>query len=203
MSVEPPFSEACERNKAPILEVLREEFPAQGRVLEIGSGTGQHVVHFASGLPGLLWQPSEHASELDGLISRIRLEGPDNIAEPLELDVLADWPEETYDAALSANTAHIMSWEAVCAMFAGLGSHLCNGATFCLYGPFNEGGRYTAPSNESFDHWLQSRDPAMGLRDIEALEGLGMHHGLHLEKRHTMPANNQVLVFRRTGPGQV
>lgn len=192
-----PFSSACERNKIPILEVLQEVFPTQGKILEIGSCSGQHLVFFADYFPGLTWQASDRAEYLGGLAARLKLEGSKNTLEPIELDVLGHWPERVYDAVYSANTAHIMGWDAVCGMFAGLEFHLAPGGPFCLYGPFNMGGRFTANSNEEFDHELRTRSPEMGLRDLEGLESLAQRHQMTLVKKFAMPANNHVLVFRR------
>ena len=199
MSAGLPFAEACERNKAPIAQALESEFAESGQVLEIGSGTGQHVVYFARRLPGWTWQPSDRAENLPGLTARLDAEGAANILAPMELDVTASWPPGTYDAVFSSNTAHIMYWDAVRAMFRGVASCLAAGGTFCLYGPFNEDGRHTAPGNAAFDRQLRQRDPGMGLRDVEALAALAGRHGLGLERRLAMPANNQVLVFRRKG----
>ena len=192
-----PFAEACERNKQPILDVLCQVLPPTGRILEIGSGTGQHVVIFAARFPGLLWQPSDRRENLADISLRIEHEGTENTLPPIELDVLEKWPEQEFTAAFSANTAHIMAWEADCAMFAGLGRLLVSGGLFCLYGPFNQGGNFTAPSNEEFDRQLRARVPHMGLRDIEALESLAESHQMSLEQQYEMPANNQLLVFRR------
>jgi cyclopropane fatty-acyl-phospholipid synthase-like methyltransferase len=194
-----PFSEACERNKAPILEALLPLLPRRGHVLEIGSGTGQHVVHFAPHWSGLTWQPTEQRQQLADLNARIRLEGASNILPAIELNVEAAWPDRHFAAAYSANTAHIMSWAAVCAMFAGVGRRLREVGAFCLYGPFSVGGSHTAASNAEFDRQLRTRDPEMGLRDIEALEELARSHNLRLEARLELPANNQLLVFRSGG----
>ena len=191
------FSEACERNKKPILKALGAVMPERGCVLEIGSGTGQHVVYFAAALPNLTWQPSDRSEYLEGLAHRIRAEGGPNILDPIELDVLTSWPGQAFDAVFSSNTAHIMSWQAVQAMFAGVGELLSPGAAFSLYGPFNENGRYTAESNRSFDQGLRARDPLMGLRDVSDLETLANGHQLFLENMHRMPANNRMLVFRK------
>jgi len=196
MSSNLPFSEACERNKGPILEALLPLLPGRGHVLELGSGTGQHVVHFAPRCPRLSWQPTERREHLPTLDSRIRLEGHSNILPAIELDVEGAWPDRCFAAAYSANTAHIMSWDAVCAMFTGIGRRLAPGGMFWLYGPFNVGGSYTAPSNAGFDRALQARDPLMGLRDVEALEELACSQRLRLEARLELPANNQLLVFR-------
>ena len=127
MNITLPFSDACERNKAPILEVLLQELPEQGKLLEIGSGTGQHLVHFAPRFPGLEWQPSDRSEYLEGLTARIELEASSNVRPAIELDVLRPWQAGTFDAVFSANTAHIMSWSAVCAMFEGTGAHLLIG----------------------------------------------------------------------------
>ena len=194
-----PFSAASERNKSPILEALRQVLPARGDVLEVGSGTGQHVVHFAACLPQLYWQPSDRCEYLPDLERRVQLEGGANVRPPIRLDVLDQWPEERFAAIYSANTAHIMSWPAVCAMFEGVSRHLEPGGVFCLYGPFNQGGRFTAPSNAAFDAQLRKENPVMGIRGIEDLESLAGGLQLQLDRRFQMPANNQLLVFVRAG----
>ena len=194
-----PFSEACERNKAPILEALGRIFPTSGRVLEIGSCTGQHLVFFAPSFPELSWQPSDQLDYLEGLSARIRSEGSPNILEAIELDVTKEWPGQLFDAVYSSNTAHIMSWELVCAMFAGVGSCLLPGGVFCLYGPFNEGGRFTTVSNQEFDCSLRARDPAQGIRDLEALEMLASGQQMKLTQQFRLPANNCLLVFHKEG----
>jgi hypothetical protein len=129
----------------------------------------------------------------------VKQEGSPNILPPIKLDVLEQWPGGGFDAAYSANTAHIMGWDAVCAVFAGLGAHLAPGGLFCLYGPFNQDGRFTADSNREFDRHLRSSDPQMGLRDLEALESLANNSKMVLQKQFPMPANNQILVFRKEG----
>jgi len=194
-----PFCDASERNRRPILQVLRTVFPAQGRVLEIGAGSGQHAEYFSAELPGLTWLPSERQTALAGLQERVRQAGRDNLLAPIALDVLHDdFPPGDFQAMFSANTAHIMSWKAVQAMFRGVGARLRGGGVFALYGPFNVDGRFTASSNESFDQVLRQRDPAMGLRDMAALESLAGRHQLCLECARPMPANNFTLVFRST-----
>jgi len=192
-----PFSEACERNKQPILECLQSVLPASGTLLEIGSGTGQHVTCFAPRFPLLVWQPTDRADCLPGLEARIALHASANIRRPLELDVLAAWPAEIFSAAYSANTAHIMGWPAVCAMFEGLANHLEPAGVFLLYGPFNEAGAFTAASNEAFDRWLRQQDSQMGLRDLEALDALALRHQMLADGRFQLPANNQLLVYRK------
>jgi cyclopropane fatty-acyl-phospholipid synthase-like methyltransferase len=197
MTPELPFAEACERNKAPILSCLRTLLPGRGQVLEIGSGTGQHVVHFAPRFERLSWQPSERRELLPGLNARIRTEGCARVLPAIELDVFGAWPDREYAAVFSANTAHIMSWQGVCAMFSGVGRRLRSGGPFCLYGPFNIGGRFTSASNREFDRSLRERDPDMGLRDAEALDSLARDHQMVLQECLQLPANNLLLVFRR------
>jgi len=192
-----PFSEACERNKHPILEVLRQTLPEEGSILEIGSCTGQHVVCFAPEFPNLKWQPSDQAEYLQGLIFRLKAEGCGNIMPAVELDVLGRWPHQVFDAAYSANTAHIMGWPAVQAMFGGVARHLAADGVFCLYGPFNRDGKYTSASNEDFDRNLKARDASMGIRDIADLVSLAERHYMKLEREIPLPANNQLLVFRK------
>jgi hypothetical protein len=192
-----PFSEACERNKEPILEALGQLFPSRGQVLEIGSCTGQHLVFFAPSFPELSWQPSDQMDNLEGLSARIRLEGGPNILEAIELDVTKEWPGQFFNAVYSANTAHIMSWESVCAMFAGVGSCLLPGGVFCLYGPFNEEGRFTSVSNQEFDSGLRARDATQGIRDLEALDTLASGQQMKLQQQFRLPANNCLLVFRK------
>lgn len=198
-----PFSEASERNKAPLLEVLENHFPNRGFILEIGSGTGQHIVYFAGKLKTLKWQPSDLAENLPGLIARVEAEGDSNIQPPIELDVnagLSAWPERVLTSAFSANTAHIMDWGSVRAMFEGMGKKLKPRGVFCLYGPFNEGGKYTSDSNRTFDLQLKSRNPDMGLRDVQSMETLAAKNEMRLIDQVRMPANNQTLVFVRNDP---
>jgi len=191
-------AEACERNKAPILEVLRTEFAATRSVLEIGSGTGQHAVHFAAHLPHLSWQPSEVAALLPALAERVRLEGSPNLRLPIALDVRATpWPHAEADAIFSANTLHIMGWDAVEEFFRGVGAALGPGGVLCVYGPFNFQGRYTSASNAQFDAWLKTRDPHSALRDFEAVNARAAAQQLLLAADHAMPANNRTLVWRR------
>lgn len=196
-----PFSEACERNKKPILEVLEKFLPRRGFLLEIGSGTGQHAVFFAEAFKTFKWQPSELPESIPSLTARIEQEGGENIQSPIALDVLNDdlsaWPERILTAAFSANTAHIMNWEMVRAMFTGLGQKLKPRGVFILYGPFNVNGKYTADSNRRFDLQLKSRDPEMGLRDVKTLETLAGKHELTLKESIELPANNMCLVFAR------
>jgi len=191
-----PFSEACDRNKDPILAVLREAFADRTRVIEIGAGTGQHAVHFAQHLPHLVWQPTDRREHLEGLAARIAAEGPPNLLASVELDVLCQpWPPLHGDAVFSANTLHIMSWPAVEALFAGLGRVLGRDGVLAIYGPFQYGGRFTTASNAAFDAMLRKRDPDSGVRDVEAVNALAKALGLTLLADHAMPANNQLLVW--------
>jgi cyclopropane fatty-acyl-phospholipid synthase-like methyltransferase len=193
-----PFSSAADRNRHPICEELSRLMPGKAKVLEIGSGTGQHAVHMTRALAGLTWQPTDLEDNIPGLAARFSLEGNERILPVIELDVLADaWPDVRYDAAYSANTAHIMSWPAVVAMFGGLQASLLSGARFFLYGPFNIDGQFTAESNRQFDSGLRSSNPHMGLRDMADMERLANDNGMQLEDRITMPANNFLLVFRK------
>ncbi len=194
-------SEACERNKGPILAVLRTELAACREVLEVGSGTGQHAVYFAAGLAHLTWQPTELPEALAPLAERIRLEGAANLRPPLALDVRTrHWPVRQVDAVFSANTLHIMAWRGVEEFFRGVGALLASPGVLCVYGPFNYQGRYTSDSNAAFDAYLKSRDPASGIRDFEAVDALARSQGLALSADHAMPANNRALVWRRA-PG--
>jgi cyclopropane fatty-acyl-phospholipid synthase-like methyltransferase len=198
----PFFSEACERNKQPILGVLFDELAGSSRVLEIGSGTGQHAVHFARHLPHLEWQPTDRADYLPDLAARIAEEGTPNLLAPLELDVLQEqWPSMTTDAVYSANTLHIMSWLEVEAFFSGVGKVLAAGGMLVVYGPFRYAGNFTSESNAAFDRSLRERDPASGIRDIEAVKRLAQAQSLVLTADHVMPANNQLLVWIRGGSG--
>lgn len=193
-----PFSEACEQNKLPILEVLREQFKDVHSVLEIGSGTGQHAVFFAAQLPHLYWQTSDVEEHHSGIQAWLDELGMANTAAPISLHVAhSSWPATCFDAVFSANTTHIMSWPEVEHMFAGIGRVLKTDGVFCLYGPFNQHGEYTSQSNASFDDWLKQRDPLSGIRDMEALIKLGQAHQLDFETAYEMPANNKILVWRK------
>jgi hypothetical protein len=196
--VERPFSEACERNKDPILRHLRPLLTEPGELLEIGSGTGQHAVHFAAGLPHLIWHASDRPQHHAGIQAWMDWAALPNLKGPHALDVSdPDWPLAEVDAAYSANTAHIMHWWQVGAMFAGLGQRLRNGAPFCLYGPFSRGGRHNSESNARFDASLREQDSGMGIRDLNDLEDLGRAEGLMLKEEWRLPANNRLLLFRR------
>ena len=192
-----PCSEACERNKEPILAILRECFRHTRTVLEVGSGTGQHAVHFAGAMPWLAWQPSERPGELDGIHAWRASAALPNLHAPIVLDVLADWPALPVDGVFSANTLHIMGWDGVEAFFAGAGRVLATGGCLAVYGPFNYGGAFTSESNRHFDRWLKARDPHSGIRDNEPVQALAARAGLQPEADHAMPANNRLLVWRK------
>jgi cyclopropane fatty-acyl-phospholipid synthase-like methyltransferase len=193
------ISEACERNKGPILEILARVFAQSRAVLEIGSGTGQHGVHFATHLPHLIWQPSDRDEYLPGLQERIAHDGPPNLRAAIELDVRRlPWKVPPTDAVFTANTLHIMGWDAVEDFFRGVGSVLSAQGLLCIYGPFRYDGRYTSESNARFDEYLQARDPRSGIRDFEAVERLAIARDLRLLADHAMPANNQLLVWHKS-----
>ena len=192
-------SDAADRNKAPILQIIAAEFAHTRRVLEIGSGTGQHALHFAAHLPHVSWQPSDTGEYLPTLRERLRIEGSANLREVIELDVrMNPWPVESADGIFSANTLHIMSWSSVHDFFRGVGDVLGKPGVLCVYGPFRYGERYTSQSNVEFDEFLRKRDPDSGLRDALALDGLARQQGLQLAADHAMPANNQLLVWKRS-----
>ncbi|WP_028672416.1 DUF938 domain-containing protein [Saccharospirillum impatiens] len=197
MPIELPFSQACENNKAPILAILREVFDEPGRVLEIGTGTGQHAVHLAQAMPHLKWQPTDHPDAAE--LSRLRLDQAalSNTLPVIELDVgTPPWPIDSFRWAFSANTAHIMAWKEVEQMFHGIAERLTVGGAFCLYGPFNSQGQFSSDSNKQFDQHLRTRGSHMGIRDMDDLNTLASSVGLVLAKDATMPANNRMLVFR-------
>jgi len=191
------FSESCERNKQSILEILTVELRACFTALEIGSGTGQHAVHFASALPHVDWQPTDLAEELPSLAARITAQAPDNVRPPLPLDVRnPSWPGPV-DAVFTANTLHIMSWDSVLHFFRGAGRTLGDRGLLCVYGPFLYTNVETVPSNIAFDQWLRAREAESGLRSFEAVNELAGEQSLALQTDHPMPANNRLLVWQR------
>ena len=193
-----PYAEACDRNRAPILDVLLEHFTDRRHVLEIGSGTGQHAVHFAAALPHLIWQTSDLPANLPGI--RLWIEEADlpNVLAPLELGSGGPWPNSRFDACFTANTLHIMSWPEVLALFEGLPAVLTDYAVLAVYGPFNYDGRFTSESNASFDAWLKQRNSHSGIRDFADVDALARSIGFSLAEDRAMPANNRTLVWRRT-----
>ena len=191
---EKPWSGACERNRDAILDVLREHFADRRRVLEVGSGTGQHAVHFAAALPRLVWQTSDRLPWLAGISQWLALP---NTPPPLPLDVTARWPATQFDAIFTANTLHIMGWAEVEAFFAALPGVLAPDARLVIYGPFNYGGKFTSASNAEFDHALRADNPKRGIRDFEAVDALARAIGFALVDDRAMPANNRCLSWRR------
>ena len=193
-----PFSPSCERNRDPILVVLRNHFAHRMQVLEVGSGTGQHAVHFAQAMPWLQWQCSDRAQYLPGIQRWLEEAALPNTPAPLLLDVATGpWPSARYDAVFSANTLHIMGWPEVEACFAGLDRVLADEATLVIYGPFNYDSDFSSDSNRDFDASLRARDPRMGIRDAEAVDALAHGIGMVLVDDVAMPANNRCLVWRR------
>lgn len=190
---------ATERNREPILAILRDVLPASGTVLEVASGTGEHAIHFARALPGLVWRPSDPDP---GAIASIRAWAENarlpNLRPPLLLDASAgEWPIDAADAVICINMVHISPWEATVGLIAGTARLLAEGAPLILYGPYLQQGVETAPSNLAFDESLKSRDPRWGLRQVEDVAALAESHGFVLEAIHPMPANNLTLVFRK------
>ena len=189
---------SAERNGGSILEVLRTEFEKCHCVLEIGSGTGQHAVRFASAMEYLQWQTSDLDENHECIKAWIVDAGLGNIAFPLSLDVrTATLPGNSYDGIYSSNTAHIMSLAAVKSMFAIVGGALCDGGAFCLYGPLRQDGDFNTTSNAAFHQALCARDPESGIRDLEDLDAFGAQHGLTRSKLYAMPANNHIAVWRK------
>ncbi|MBB5417766.1 DUF938 domain-containing protein [Paraburkholderia atlantica] len=192
-------SPSAERNREPILAVLRDALPARGRVLEIASGTGEHAIWFAGALPGLDWQPSDADEEArESIAAWTAHAGLANVRAPLALDVhQPDWGVDALDAVVCINMIHISPWSAAQALIDGAGRRLVDGGVLYLYGPYRRGGAHTAPSNEAFEQWLKSRNPDWGVRDMEAVVALGDAAGLTCERVVAMPANNFSLVFSK------
>ena len=196
-----PYSESCDQNREPILEVIRPLLKDCNSVLEIGSGTGQHAVFFAERMPHLVWHTSDCTAYHDGITQWLREAGLENTRAPIPLDVSEpDWPKQQFDAVFSANTAHIMNWREVEAMFAGVGNVLTYRGKFLLYGPFNFNHRYTSESNASFDDWLKDRDPESGIKNFEDLDKLARQSDMQLCQDFEMPANNRILYWEKNRP---
>jgi len=191
-----PNAPSAVRNQDAILEVISDEFQNFKAVLEIGSGTGQHAVFFASRMPWLDWQTSDLMVNHGGITAWLENANLDNVKSPLVLDVTEPLQtHDEYDAVFSANTAHIMSIAAVECMFSTAGRCLIGGGKFCLYGPFNQNGNFTSDSNREFDANLKSQDSAMGIRDLEVLDGFAEANGLHRANLYAMPANNMISIW--------
>jgi SAM-dependent methyltransferase len=197
-----PFSPAAERNKESIGLALGLVL-GQGcaRVLEIGSGTGQHAVFLTRQFPAWQWQCSDLAEHLPELQVRLAQEGLGQLPDPVELDVLQKtWPVGPFDALFTANTLHIMPWGHTLVLLDQATGLLRPAGRLIVYGPFHDSGMHTAPSNEAFDQALKSRDPSMGVRDAIEITAQAARRGLHAEADLALPANNRILVFRKPGP---
>lgn len=188
---------ATERNRDAITHVLKGYLPAQGTVLEIASGTGEHIVHFAAQFPHLAWQPSDSDPLALASIAAWRAEsGGDNLLAPVEVDAAADWQVQDISAILCINMVHISPWEATKGLMRNAGRLLPKGGVLYVYGPFRQQNRPTAPSNEEFDRNLKSRNSQWGLRLVEDVAQEASLHALHLDQIIEMPANNLSLLFR-------
>ena len=193
-----PFSQACQNNRQPILDQLQIAFEECQRVLEIGSGTGQHAVFFGREMPHLFWQTSDQDYYHPGISLWLDEAGLDNVGYPLSLNVSNNtWPDEPFDGVFSANTCHIMSWAEVEAMFSGVARVLNAGGVFCLYGPFNRNGAFTSEGNAAFHQSLIARDNKMGVRDDRAVIRLARENGFEFDHDIAMPANNRLLIFSK------
>ncbi len=195
-----PFSQACENNRGPILAVLQRVLAERRRVLEVGSGTGQHAVYFAPRLPHLVWQTADLEVNHPGINAWIDDCPAANLCRPLALNAdQRPWSMNGYqpDALFTANTCHIMSWSSVEHLFAELGTLLEQDAVLAIYGPFNYQGNYTSESNARFDQWLKQMAPHQGIRDFEAVDRLAQQIGFMLVEDNPMPANNRLLVWHK------
>lgn len=193
-----PFSQACENNKQPILEVLTRVFSNAKMILEIGSGTGQHAVYFSQHLGQAKWQPTDRAENINGIKQWCDEFTHPNLLKPMVFDINdKQWPMPGCDAVFSSNTAHIMSWPLTQLFVQRVAKHLPPQGTFALYGPFNYNGQYTSESNRDFDGWLKQGAPERGIRDFEAMDTVASRHGLGLAEDCELPANNRLLVWQK------
>mgnify|MGYP001812583671 FL=1 len=193
-----PFAESSAENRQPIFEVIEPLLQDCQTLLEIGSGTGQHAVYFSESLPHLTWQCSDLRHNHAGINMWIEESGLNNVQAPIELDTLnSDWPDQSFDAVFSANTVHIMDWNMVQGLFAGLAQVMNVGGRFLLYGPFNYNGQYSSESNARFDQWLKERDPGSGIKDFEKLDQLAKEAGLKFVNDYEMPVNNRLLYWQK------
>lgn len=193
-----PFSQASENNKQFILEKLRQHLGDEDRVLELAGGTGQHAVYFAKNLPQLYWQSSDIPSNVDSLNLRIHAANLPNLPSAITIDVnQTPWQHCEPTAIFSANSLHIMSADSVENFFQGVGESLQANGTLIVYGPFKYGGKFTTPSNEGFDRWLKDRNPVSGVRDFEWVNELATKANLQFVEDNPMPANNQLIVWKK------
>ncbi len=198
MSTAKPFAPACERNQQPIANVLKHAFRQVKQVLEIGSGTGQHAVYFASEMPWLQWQPSDVENNITGIQAWVDDAALPNLSSPLVLDVNTSWPESRYDALFTANSLHIMSWNSVKNFMQNAAQRLDLNGYLVIYGPFNYGGNYTSASNAQFDQWLKQQSDQSAIRNFEDIQQLAERHALKLSEDIEMPANNRILLWKKT-----
>ena len=191
---------ATERNREPILAVMRRLFPERGLVLEISSGTGEHAAFFSRNFPELIWQPSDiDLPSLESIEAR-RSDGSPNLRSPVALDAREDvWPIESADVVVNINMIHISPWASCQGLMRGAGRVLGEGGLLYLYGPYRIDGRHTAPSNEAFDASLHQRNPEWGVRDMADVIAEAKERGLDFVEKVEMPANNYSLIFRRCG----
>ena len=193
-----PYAQSCERNQLPILEVLEQEFSDIHSVLEIGSGTGQHAIFFGARLPHLVWQTSDLTQAHPGILAWLQESTLDNVLPPLTIDVTHDdWGIDSVEGVFTANTMHILSWKSISRMFEGFGKILAPTSRVAMYGPFRFDGEFTSESNATFDRFLRSRDPLGGIRDFESLDELAQRQNLRFCRNHSLPSNNQILVWER------
>jgi SAM-dependent methyltransferase len=191
------FSEAAERNKNHILLVLQEWLPTHARVLEIGSGSGQHALHIAAEMKSITWQPTERSEGMPNLTKNLSDYGSPNILKPLMLDLSSKrWPNVDTNCVYSANVMHIVKENLGENLIRGVGDNLAEGGLLILYGPYKYGGDFTTQSNAEFDAWLKARDPNSGIRDFEWVAGLADQQGLLFKSDLPMPANNRLLIFQ-------
>lgn len=193
-----PYSETAEENKTLVFPVIKPYLDGVSMALEIASGTGQELVYFAKMTPEIVWQPTDLSANVSGIAQWVNNAGLQNTLPPVALDVgHAEWPIDEIEFAYTSNSLHIMSWQHVKALFAGLGDMMKTHAYFCVYGPFSFAGKHVSDSNLRFDRYLKQRDPLSGVRDTEALKDLGENHGLFLRDSVEMPHNNNILIWQK------
>jgi SAM-dependent methyltransferase len=192
------FSDACQRNRGPILEVLREVLPETGLVLETGCGTGQHAAYFGENLPDLVWQPTDRDDRAQHSVRGwVEHHGAENVRPPLVFDLFGESPVESADAIVCINTIHIAPWGATRKLFEHAAALLAPGAPIVLYGPFRYRDRDLEPSNVRFDQWLRRRDPESGIRTFEDVDAIARELGFELGGDRAMPANNRTIWWHR------
>ena len=199
MTTEKPYSPACDRNKEPILEILKQVITKDDRrLLEIGSGTGQHAVFLAPHFPQVEWYPTDVTANLKGISMWMAESDARNVQKPARMEVGKDeLPKLKFDLIFTANTFHIMGWKECKSLIKQFGGRLREGARVVIYGPFKYGGNFTSPSNEEFDGMLKEKNPSSGIRNFEDVNNAMVKNGFELEMDEAMPANNQMLVYRR------